>query len=109
MNLVASILKRRAGEARQAARDLGLAAAGRPDHEDVLRQNLLLHRTFELLAAPAVAQRDRDRALGIVLADDEAVELGDDLARAERRCEGCGDDRLGHVGHVNLSGRETGR
>jgi hypothetical protein len=35
----------------------------------------------QLLAAPAVAQRDGDRALGVVLADDEAVELGDDLAR----------------------------
>ena len=34
----------------------------------------------ELLAAPAVAQRDGDGALGVVLADDVAVELGDDLA-----------------------------
>jgi hypothetical protein len=33
-------------------------------------------------ATPAVAERDRDRALGGVLADDVAVELGDDLARA---------------------------
>src|SRR3546814_9536377 len=37
----------------------------------------------ELLAAPAVAQRNGDGALGIVLTDDEAVELGDDLARRE--------------------------
>ena len=37
----------------------------------------------ELLAAPAVAQRDGDGALGVVLADDVAVELGDDLARGE--------------------------
>ena len=86
--------ERRAGEARQAARDLGLAAAGRPDHQDVLRQNLLLHRTFELLAPPAVAQRDRDRALGIVLADDVAVELGDDLAGGEGvHCAPCGARR----------------
>ena len=34
----------------------------------------------ELLPPPAVAQRDRDRALGVVLADDVAVEFGDDFA-----------------------------
>ena len=33
------------------------------------------------LAAPAVAQRDRDRALGVALADDVVVEFGDDFAR----------------------------
>ena len=33
--------ERRAGELRQPARDLGLADAGRPDHQDVLRQHLL--------------------------------------------------------------------
>ena len=38
----------------------------------------------DLLPAPAVAQRDRDRALGLALADDVAVELGDDLARRHR-------------------------
>ena len=37
----------------------------------------------ELLPAPAVAQRDGDGALGVVLADDVAVELGDDFARGE--------------------------
>ena len=37
----------------------------------------------ELLAAPAVAQRDRDRALGARLSDDVAVELGDDLLAVE--------------------------
>ena len=37
----------------------------------------------ELLAPPAVAERDRDRALGVVLSDDEAIEFGDDLAGAE--------------------------
>ena len=73
--------ERRAGELREAARNLGLAAAGWPDHQDVLRQHLLAHRAFEAQAAPAVAQRDRDGALGILLADDETVELGNDLAR----------------------------
>ena len=65
---------------RQAARDLGLADAGRPDHQDVLRHHLFAHLAFELLAAPAVAQRDGDGALGVLLADDEAVEFGNDLA-----------------------------
>ncbi len=70
----------RAGELRQAAGDLGLADAGRADHEDVLGQNLLAHLAFQLLAAPAVAQRNGDGALRVVLADDVAVEFGNDLA-----------------------------
>ena len=77
--------ERRLGELGQAARDLGLAAAGRADGQDVLGQHLLAQRLVELLAPPAVAQRDRDRALGGVLADDEAIELGDDLARGQTR------------------------
>ena len=77
--------ERRVGQARQAARDLGLADAGRADHEDVLRRDLAAHRLVDLLAAPAVAQRDRDGALGAALADDVAVELGDDLLRRHRR------------------------
>ncbi len=76
--------KRRLGEPREAPRDLGLADAGRADHQDVFRQHLLAQLGRQLLAAPTVAQRDRDGALGVVLADDETVELGDDLARAER-------------------------
>ncbi len=48
--------KRRAGELGQAAGNLGLAAAGRPDHQNVLRQHLLAHRPFEAQAAPAVAR-----------------------------------------------------
>ena len=35
------------------------------------------------MPAPAVAKRDRDRALGVVLADDEAVEFGNDFARGK--------------------------
>ena len=37
----------------------------------------------ELLAPPAIAQGDGDGALGVVLADDVAVEFGDDFARRE--------------------------
>ena len=75
--------ERRIGELRQAARDLGLADAGRADHEDVLRRDLLAQRLADLHAPPAVAQRDGDRALGGVLADDVLVQFLNDL----RRCE----------------------
>jgi hypothetical protein len=81
------------GEAREAPRDLGLAAARRPDHQDVLGQHLLAQLGRQLKAAPAVAQGDRDGPLGGVLADDEAVELGDDLARGEAGHLGIPDGR----------------
>ena len=58
--------ERRAGEPRQPPRNLGLADAGRPDHQDVLRQHLLAQLVVELQAPPAVAQRDGDGALGVV-------------------------------------------
>ena len=73
----------RAGEPGQPARNLGLAAAGRADHQDVLGQHLFLEVIGQLLAPPAVAQGDGDRALGVLLADDVAVEFGDDLAGGE--------------------------
>ena len=72
--------ERRAGKLGQAAGDFGLADAGRPDHQNVLRQHFFAQPVVELQPAPAVAQRDRDRALGVALADDEAVEFGDDFA-----------------------------
>ena len=75
--------ERRAGEPRQAARDLGLADAGRPDHQNIFRQHFLAQFVVELQAAPAVAQSNGDGALGVVLADDEAVEFGNDFARGE--------------------------
>jgi hypothetical protein len=76
--------ERRFGQPRQAACDLGLAAARRADHQDVFRQHLLAQFRRQLLAAPAVAQGDRDGPLRLVLPDDETIELGDDLARTER-------------------------
>ena len=72
--------ERRAGEPGQTAGDLRLADAGRADHQDVLGHHLFAHLPFELLPAPAVAQRDGDGALGVVLADDVAVELRHGLA-----------------------------
>ena len=78
----------RARELGEAPRDLGLADAGRADHEDVLGQNLLAHVVIELLPAPAIAESDGDGALGVALADDVAVELGDDLAGG-KTCHRC--------------------
>jgi len=75
--------ERRAGKFCQPPRDLGLADAGRPDHQDIFRQHFLAQAAGKLQAAPAVAQRDRDRALGVGLADDEAVEFGDDFTGGE--------------------------
>jgi hypothetical protein len=68
-----------AGQLGQPAGDLGLADAGRADHQDVLRQDLLAQPSSAAAAPPAVAQRDGDGALGVVLADDEAVEFMDDF------------------------------
>src|SRR5262249_7178304 len=75
--------ERRLGEPGQPARDLGLAHAGGADHQDILRRNLVAQLFGHALAPPAVAQRYRHRLLGLGVADDEAVELGDDLARGE--------------------------
>src|SRR5207253_2345966 len=64
-------------------RDLRLSHPRRPDHDDVLRCDLLAQRLGHVHPPPAVAERDRDRPLGGTLADDVAVELGHDLARGE--------------------------
>ena len=72
--------ERRLDELREAAGNLSLADAGRADHEDVLRDDLVLHGAGELAAAPAVAQGDGDGALGLILPDDVFVELLHDLA-----------------------------
>jgi hypothetical protein len=61
--------------------NFGLADAGRPDHQNIFRQHFLAQLVVELLAPPAVSQCNGDGALGVLLADDEAVEFGNDLAR----------------------------
>jgi hypothetical protein len=77
--------ERRARQLRQPARDLRLAHAGGADEHDVLGRDLVAHGRRHLLAAPAVAQRHGDGALGRALPDDVAVELLDDGARGEVR------------------------
>src|ERR1700733_6373069 len=75
--------ERRAGEFGEPSRDLGLADAGRPDHQDIFRQHFLAQTAGQLQPPPAVAQRDRDGALGVGLADNEAVEFGYDFTGGE--------------------------
>src|SRR5580692_2884723 len=84
--------ERRAGELGEAAGNLGLADAGGPDHQNILRLHFLAQALVELQPAPAVTQRDRHRALGIALADDEAVEFGNDLAGG----------KVGHACNVSM-------
>ena len=63
-------------ELREPPRNLGLADAGRADHDDVLRRDLVAQIALDLLPAPAVPERDGDRALGILLPDDGIVAVG---------------------------------
>src|SRR5215467_14286542 len=70
-------------ELRQPARHLGLPDAGGPDHDDVLRRDFVAQLGRKVLPSPPVAQRDRHRALGLLLADDVTIELGDDLRGRE--------------------------
>ena len=75
----------RLGEPGQPARDFGLAHAGGADHENVLRRDFGPQRRVDLLAPPAVAQGNRHRALGGLLADDVLVEFLDDFPRGHLR------------------------
>ena len=61
--------ERRLREPGEPPRDLGLADAGRPDHQDVLRRDLFGQLRRQLLPPHPVAQRDRHGALGRRLAD----------------------------------------
>ncbi len=83
----------RAGQTGETAGNFRLADAGRADHEDVLGHDFIAQVVGQLLPAPAVAQRDRHRALGLMLANDIAIELGDDLAGRE-------------IGHLRESNRK---
>ncbi|MDT4867929.1 hypothetical protein FQZ97_1028640 [compost metagenome] len=71
--------ERGAGKLGQTTGDFRLANAGWSDHQNVFWHDLFAHLAFQLLATPAIAQSDGHGALGVVLADDEAVKLGDDF------------------------------
>ena len=74
--------ERRIGQLGKTPRDLCLADAGGPDHENIFRRNFLPQAFIaDAHAPPAVAQRNRHRALGRGLSDDVLVEFLDDLAR----------------------------
>ena len=64
---------------RQPSGDLGLAHAGGADQHDILGRHLLAQFVRELPAPPAIPERDRHGALGVGLAHDVAIQLGDDL------------------------------
>ena len=70
--------KRRIGELGQTARNLGLAAAGRANHQDVFGRHFVAQFGRKLLPPPAIAHRHRHRALGLGLADNMFVEGRDD-------------------------------
>ena len=94
--------ERRVGQLRQPAADLGLAATGRADHQDVLGRHLVAQLGAEPLAPPAIAQRHGDRALGLGLADDVLVERGDDglggeMCRSCLHSLPCGSRRVGNL------------
>ena len=76
--------ERRMRQLGQPPRDLGLADAGRTDHQDVLGRHVLGQIGRQLLAAQAIAQRDRHGALGLGLPDHVLVELGDNFTRRQR-------------------------
>ena len=65
---------------REPARDFGLADSGRPDHQDIFRRDFVAQLGRDILPAPSITQRDRNGTLGVVLADDIAIELGNDFA-----------------------------
>ena len=86
------------GEPGESAGNLGFADAGRADHENIFGKHLFAHLLVELQAAPPVAQCNRHRPFRIGLADDEAIELGDDLARR----------KVGHALHTIRRARPSG-
>ena len=72
--------ERRVGQLGQATGDFGFTDTGRADHQDVFWRDFNAQFFGQLHPAPAVAQGNGYGALGIVLADDMAVEFMDDFA-----------------------------
>ncbi len=80
----------------EAACDLGFAHARGADHEDVLGRDLFLDVGIRLHAPPAVAQGNGDGPLGLVLADDVAVEFVNDFPGGHA-CHGNSCQSLGSM------------
>ena len=72
--------ERRVHQSGQAAGDFGFADAGGTHHQDILRDDFIAEGLVHPAAAVAVAQGDGDGLLGLVLADDIAVEFMDNLS-----------------------------
>ena len=71
--------ERRVSQVGQAAGDFSLTDTCRTHHQDVLGRNLVTKNLIHLHAPPAIAERNGNRTLGVVLADDVLVELLDDF------------------------------
>ena len=72
-----------AGEGRDASSDLGLADAGRPDEENILRAHFFRHFRREAAGTPAVSEGDGYRSLRIALPDDVLVQIFHDFSRGQ--------------------------
>src|SRR4029450_12820547 len=75
--------KRGAGQPRKPAGNFSLANPGWANHQDIFWKDLLAQLLVELQPPPAVAQCNRDRAFCIALADDKAIQFGNDSAGKE--------------------------
>ena len=66
-------------QTRQATRYLRFADTGRPDEDEIVREDLIPEHLVHLTPTPPVPESDRHGLLGVVLADDVLVELRHDL------------------------------
>ena len=101
--------ERRIGEVGESSGDFGFADAGGSDHDDVLGCDFPGEIGVELSSSPSVADGDGGGAFGVILADDVAVEFGDDFTGREfgwRRDGRFGFDVRGHA--CRMVGRTGG-
>src|SRR5436190_2134502 len=73
----------RTSETGESARDLRFANPSRSYEDDVVGRDFFANRLRSALPPPAISERDRDRFLGVSLADDVAIQLVDNLLRGE--------------------------
>jgi len=75
--------ERRTRELGKPASDFGLTNAGRPDHDDVARRDLVAKVARHVLSSPAATERNGDCSLGLVLPNDVPIELANRFARGK--------------------------